>query len=230
MTPPGKLALLYDLERVRELIRGAEPFHPDRDRAAFARFLIDSGAAMTPGRSARGRDAALAPQYLIDATSPKEITMRDIATATLSGNLTREVELRQLPSGTDLARMRIATIARRRNGEEWVDRTNYFTVEAYGGQARACAEYLRKGSRVFVDAELDWREWTDKQDNKREAVTFRARQVLFEGGRAVPAASADGGEQRYGAVPEAAALPDGEPVGASTPGADGSASADDLPF
>jgi len=36
--PPGKLALLYDLERVRELIRGGEPFHPHRDRLAFARF------------------------------------------------------------------------------------------------------------------------------------------------------------------------------------------------
>jgi len=47
--PPGKLALLYDLERVRELIRGAEPFHPDRDRAAFARFLIDSGCQPPPG-------------------------------------------------------------------------------------------------------------------------------------------------------------------------------------
>ena len=41
--PPGKLALLYDLDRVRELIRGADPFHPERDRLAFARFLIDAG-------------------------------------------------------------------------------------------------------------------------------------------------------------------------------------------
>src|ERR1700760_419303 len=41
--PPGKLALLYDLERIRELIRGTEPFHPDHDRAAFTRFLIDAG-------------------------------------------------------------------------------------------------------------------------------------------------------------------------------------------
>jgi single-stranded DNA-binding protein len=50
---------------------------------------------------------------------------------------------------------------------------NYFTVEVYGAQARACAQYLRNGSRAFVDAELDWREWTDQQDNKREAVTFK---------------------------------------------------------
>ena len=114
--------------------------------------------------------------------------MRDIATATLSGNLTRDVELKSLPSGTDVARLRVATTTRRRAGEEWVDKTNYFTVEVYGAQARNCAQYLRKGSRVFVDAELDWREWTDQQDNKREAVTFRARQVVFEGGRPTSAA------------------------------------------
>ena len=119
--------------------------------------------------------------------------MRDIATTTLSGNLTRDVELRQLPSGADIARLRIATTTRRRNGEEWVDKTNYFTIEVFGAQARACAQYLSKGSRVFVDAEPDWREWADQQGNKREAVTFKSRQVLFEGGR--PSTSnADGAE------------------------------------
>ena len=60
--------------------------------------------------------------------------MRDIATATLSGNLTRDVELRALPSGTDVARLRVAT-PRRKAGEEWVDKTNYFTVEVYGAAA-----------------------------------------------------------------------------------------------
>ena len=155
--------------------------------------------------------------------------MRDIATATLSGNLTRDVELRNLPSGTDVARLRVATTTRRRSGEEWIEKTNYFTVEVYGGQARSCAQYLRKGSRVFVDAELDWREWTDSDDKKREAVTFKARQVLFEGGRPAPAV-ADGSEQQNGTGPEAAAPGDGEPVGVSAPDADGSASADDLPF
>jgi hypothetical protein len=46
--PPGKLALLYDIERVRELIRGCEPFQPKRDRLAFARFLIDAGCQPPP--------------------------------------------------------------------------------------------------------------------------------------------------------------------------------------
>jgi hypothetical protein len=49
--PPGKLALLYDLERVGMLLRdGAEPFHPDRDRMAFARYLVDLGCQPPPGR------------------------------------------------------------------------------------------------------------------------------------------------------------------------------------
>jgi hypothetical protein len=49
--PPGKLALLFDLERVAVLLRaGGEPFHPDRDRLAFARFLIELGCQPPPDR------------------------------------------------------------------------------------------------------------------------------------------------------------------------------------
>ena len=82
--------------------------------------------------------------------------MHDIATATLSGSLTREVELSELPSGSDVARLRVASTTRRRNGEERDDRTSYPTVEVYNAPAALRAEYLRKGSRVIVHAELDW--------------------------------------------------------------------------
>jgi single-strand DNA-binding protein len=154
----------------------------------------------------------------------KENPMRDIATATLSGNLTREVELRSLPSGAEVARLRVATTTRRRNGEEWVEKTNYFTVEVYGARARACAEYLGKGSRVVVHAELDWREWTDQQDKRREAVTFRARQVLFEGGRTQGEAQ-DAIHDETSASAHVAVTHDG-----SAPTPQDEAGADDLPF
>ena len=156
--------------------------------------------------------------------------MVDIATATLSGNLTRDPELRTLPSGTDVARLRVATTTRRRVGEEWVDKTNYFTVEAYGAQAQNCAKYLRKGSRVFVDAELDWREWTDPHDNKREAMTFRARRVVFEGRHSTPPLTADGPDGQRGAGVEATKTDDGELAAASAHSDDGSVGVDDLPF
>lgn len=147
--------------------------------------------------------------------------MRDIANANLSGNLTRDVELRQVPSGTEVARLRVATTTRRRVGEEWTDKTNYFTVEAFGAQARNCAQYLRKGSRVVVEAELDWREWTDKQQSKREAVTFRARQVLFEGGRATTVDSGEAATRNGGSATD---------VELDAAGVSGEATADDLPF
>jgi single stranded DNA-binding protein len=149
----------------------------------------------------------------------EELTMRHIATATLSGNLTREVELRALPSGTDVARLRSRAPHAGKKGEDWVDRTSYFTVEVYGAVARACAECFRKGSRVIVDAELDWREWTDEQNNRREVVTLRARQVLFVGGRA-------GERNGHEAGTDECSSP---PVGVTTTG-DLPAGADDLPF
>ena len=120
---------------------------------------------------------------------------------------------------------RVATTTRRRSGDEWVEKTNYFTVEVYGAQARACAEYLAKGSRMMVDAELDWREWTDQHNNRREAVTLRARQVTFEGGRARTDTSQDSGEHD-GLIASSQA---GAPVDGVTAG-DVSAGAEDLPF
>jgi len=159
--------------------------------------------------------------------------MRDIATAQLSGNLTRDVELRGLPSGADVARLRVASTTRRRTGEEWVDKTNYFTVEVFGAQARSCADYLRKGSRVFVDAELDWREWTDQQDNKREAVTLKARKVLFEDRRAqTDPANGSGDDAAASPIPVGTPPAAGPvPVAVAAVSDDaGSASADELPY
>ena len=154
--------------------------------------------------------------------------MQDIANTTLSGNLTRDVDLRQLPSGADVARLRVATTTRRRNGEEWVNKTNYLTVEVFGAQARACAEYLSKGSRVFVEAEPDWREWTDQQGNRREAVTFKARHVLFEGARREPNPDGNGTAQpTTSPAPSAGAQPAAAQAAGDT---SGSATADDLPF
>lgn len=53
--PPGKLGLLYDLERVSALLRdGLDPFHPDRDRGEFERYLVDLGC-VPPRPSPNGR-------------------------------------------------------------------------------------------------------------------------------------------------------------------------------
>ena len=152
--------------------------------------------------------------------------MRDIATAQLSGNLTRDVELRALPSGADVASLRVAFTTRRRQGEEWVDKANYVTVDVYGAQARACAQYLAKGSRVFVDAELDWREWTSQDGEQRETISLKARQVLFEGSHN---GAADGRPPTTRTTPVAAA-PDRLDGAGTAMSAGDTATADDIPF
>jgi hypothetical protein len=54
--PAGKLALLFELERVATLLNvGGDPFHPDRDRSAFARYLIEIGCQPPPGTEDRRR-------------------------------------------------------------------------------------------------------------------------------------------------------------------------------
>jgi single-strand DNA-binding protein len=156
--------------------------------------------------------------------------MRDIATAQLSGNLTRDVELRALPSGAAVARLRVASTTRRRHNEEWIDKTNYVTVDVYGAQAQACAQYLSKGSRVFVEGELDWREWDDQHGTHREAVTLRSRNVLFEGPRDPNGSGSSQPDVPVAAVQAATATAAASQQASAPPSATGAATAKDLPF
>jgi single-strand DNA-binding protein len=97
----------------------------------------------------------------------------------LIGRLTRDPELRALPSGTSVCSLRIACNSSRRDAEgEFTERPNYFDVSVYGASAESVSRYTRKGSRVGIDGRLEWREWeTDQQ--KRQAVDIVADTVQF---------------------------------------------------
>ena len=98
----------------------------------------------------------------------------------LTGNLTRDPELRSTPSGTSVCSLRVACNTRRKDASgEWVDKPNYFDVTVWGAQGENCATYLSKGRPVAVDGRLEWREWEDQQGNKRQAVDIVADSVQF---------------------------------------------------
>jgi len=103
----------------------------------------------------------------------------------MTGNLTRDPELRALSSGTAVCSLRIACNTRRKDSTgNWVDKPNYFDVTVWGGQADACARYLSKGRPVAIDGRLDWQEWTDKDSGqRRQRVQIVAESVQFLGGR-----------------------------------------------
>ena len=103
----------------------------------------------------------------------------------LTGNLTRDPELRSLPSGTSVCDMRVAVNTRRKNGAtgEWEDKPNYFDVKVWGAQGENCARFLAKGRPVAVQGRLEWREWETQDGQKRQAVDIIAESVQFLGGR-----------------------------------------------
>jgi single-strand DNA-binding protein len=101
----------------------------------------------------------------------------------VTGNLTRDPEMRSAGS-TSVCALRIAVNGRRRNEQgEWVDQPNYFDISVFGQQGENCSRYLSKGRPVAIDGRLRWREWNDKEGNKRQSVDIIAETVQFLGGR-----------------------------------------------
>ncbi len=103
----------------------------------------------------------------------------------ITGNLTRDPELRSLSSGTSVCSLRIASNTRRKDNAtgEWADKPNYFDVTVWGAQGENCARFLSKGRPVAIDGRLDWREWETPEGQKRQAVQIVADSVQFLGGR-----------------------------------------------
>jgi len=139
----------------------------------------------------------------------------------LTGNLTRDPELRTTPSGTSVCGLRIACNTRRKDASgQWVDKPNYFDVTVWGAQGENCAQYLSKGRPVAVDGRLEWSEWEAQDGGKRSKVEVVADTVQFLGSRG------DGGESGGGGFRQTAEIKP-EPVEAFTGAA---ASDDDIPF
>lgn len=102
----------------------------------------------------------------------------------LVGNLTRDPELRALPSGTSVCQLRVAVNDRikDRNTGEWTDYANYFDVSVFGQQGEACAQYLSRGRQVAIEGRLRWSEW-ERDGQKRQKVDIVADNVQFIGPR-----------------------------------------------
>jgi single-strand DNA-binding protein len=108
------------------------------------------------------------------------VAATNINRVVLTGNLTKDPELRSTGSGTSVASLRVASNTRRRDESgNWVDKPNYFDVVVWGGQAEAANRYLSKGRGIAVDGRLEWREWEDRDGNKRQSVEIVAESLQF---------------------------------------------------
>ena len=150
----------------------------------------------------------------------------NINRVTITGNLTKDPELRHLDSGTAVCKMRVAVNSRRKDSSgEWVDKPNYFDVTVWGAQGENCSTYLSKGRPVAVDGRLEWREWESKEGGKRQSVEIIADSVQFLGSRD---GAANGGGNGF--TPQSDVPADTSDFTSEPAPVGGSSSDDDIPF
>jgi single-strand DNA-binding protein len=156
---------------------------------------------------------------------------RGVNKVILVGNLGADPETRSMPSGMTVTNIRIAT------SESWKDktsgaqqeRTEWHSVALFGRLGEIAAEYLRKGSQVFVEGKLRTRKWQDKQGNDRYTTEIIADNMQMLGARG----GAPGGAERAGAASAASPRDDYDQSAAPAAAASGSGKEDfddDIPF
>jgi single-strand DNA-binding protein len=109
---------------------------------------------------------------------------RGINKVILVGNLGADPETRAMPSGTTVANLRIATSEswRDKQSGEQQERTEWHRVALFGRLGEIAAEYLKKGSQVYIEGSLRTRKWQDKQGNERYSTEIVANEMQMLGG------------------------------------------------
>ena len=111
----------------------------------------------------------------------KEETMaRSLNKVMLIGNLGADPEIKYTPNGTAVANLRIATSDNRKNKDgEWEERTEWHRVVMYGRQAELSKDYLKKGSKVYIEGRLETRSWEDQSGQKHYATEVVGYNLVF---------------------------------------------------
>lgn len=103
----------------------------------------------------------------------------------ISGNLTRDPELRTTPGGTDVLSLGVAVNDRAKNQQtgQWEDRPSFVDCVMFGNRAQSLAPYLSKGSKVAIEGKLRWSQWQAQDGSKRSKIEVVVDEIEFVGAR-----------------------------------------------
>jgi single-strand DNA-binding protein len=151
---------------------------------------------------------------------------RGINKVILIGNLGQDPETRYMPSGSAVTNLRIATTESFKDKEtgERQERTEWHSVAMFGKLAEISAEYLKKGSQVYIEGRLRTRKWQDKEGRDRYTTEIVADEMQMLGGRG------GAGMGDPPARPAAARGGRPAPAPAASGGGDADDFDDDIPF
>jgi single-strand DNA-binding protein len=156
----------------------------------------------------------------------------DLNKVMLIGRLTRDPEVRAIPSGENVATFSVAT------GSQWTDKqsgekkskTEFHNVVAWRRLADICAQYLKKGSQVYIEGRLQTRSWDDPAGVKKYRTEVVADNMIMLGGRSGGDMSGASGARPMAAATPAASQPnDVPPMNQSGPEEE-TISIEDIPF
>ncbi len=130
----------------------------------------------------------------------------------ITGNLTRDPELRSTGSGMSVLKLGVAVNDRRKNQQsgEWEDVPNFVDVTVFGARGEALSRFLNKGSKVAIEGKLRWSQWENPQGEKRSKLEVIADEVEFLSSR-------DGGGSGSGGSGYSAAAPSSDSDGEEIP-------------
>lgn len=99
----------------------------------------------------------------------------------ISGNLTRDPELRQTGGGTQVLSFGVAVNDRRRNPQtgEWEDYPNFIDCTMFGARAQSVSRFLSKGSKVAIEGKLRWSQWETNEGQKRSKIEIIVDEIEF---------------------------------------------------
>jgi single-strand DNA-binding protein len=154
---------------------------------------------------------------------------RGVNKVILVGNLGKDPETRYMPNGKAVTNFTIAT------SESWKDKqtgeqreqTEWHNIVMYDRLAEIAAEYLRKGSQVYVEGRLRTRKWQDKEGRDRYTTEINANEMQMLGSRA---GGAGGSSEPRAERPAAAAAGGGGRAAPTSSGDEGTPFDDDIPF
>ncbi|HEY8304911.1 MAG TPA: single-stranded DNA-binding protein [Solirubrobacteraceae bacterium] len=119
------------------------------------------------------------------------------------GRLTKDPELRALPSGSTVCGLRLASNTLRKSADgEHMEKPNFFDVSVFGAPGETVHRYMSRGRRVAIDGHLEWSEWDTPEGVKRQAVEIVADRVQFLDGRG-PQGGAEGSSEGTGSNDDA---------------------------
>ena len=107
---------------------------------------------------------------------------KDINRVNIIGRLTRDAELSYTNTGFALTKFSIAVNRTKKEGDQWVDRGNFFDVVLWGKRGEALNQYLLKGQQVAIEGELQQDRW-EKDGNKRSKVVIECTNIQLLGGK-----------------------------------------------